>query len=242
MWHRTTRALGHEYIGTVRLLLGLATQTDGVAADVLRGLGVTREAVLARDRSHRGSPALRGARRRAAAQAGATAVRRRSSRLGHTCANTEHVLLAIARLDEGSPRASCASWMQHRLASGRRQRRDSTSTANSVANGADLQNFYGGGLGFRVAMKMGSTVTFVSRKRDSAVEHHRRAAASGALPDLTVQVADVEHVHAEALRPGAQIVYPLTDERWGVRGFFLRTPRPGRYVMEHRGSVSRRDE
>jgi uncharacterized glyoxalase superfamily protein PhnB len=34
----------------------------------------------------------------------------------------------------------------------------------------------------------------------------------------------VDAVHAEAVRRGAEVVYPLTDERWGVRRFFLRDP------------------
>ena len=44
-------------------------------------------------------------------------------------------------------------------------------------------------------------------------------------------------------RRGVQIVYPLTDESWGVRRFFVEEPN-GLVVnvMEHRGSVSRRDE
>jgi uncharacterized glyoxalase superfamily protein PhnB len=34
----------------------------------------------------------------------------------------------------------------------------------------------------------------------------------------------VDAVHAEAVRRGAEVVYPLTDEPWGVRRFFLRDP------------------
>ena len=30
--------------------------------------------------------------------------------------------------------------------------------------------------------------------------------------------------HAQALRRGDDIVYPLTDEPWGVRRFFVRDP------------------
>jgi uncharacterized glyoxalase superfamily protein PhnB len=43
-------------------------------------------------------------------------------------------------------------------------------------------------------------------------------------PNITIEVADVDALHAEALGRGAEIVYPLTDERWGVRRFFLRDP------------------
>ena len=42
--------------------------------------------------------------------------------------------------------------------------------------------------------------------------------------DISVEVEDVEHAYAEAERRGLAIVYPLTDEPWGVRRFFLRDP------------------
>ena len=34
----------------------------------------------------------------------------------------------------------------------------------------------------------------------------------------------MDAVHAEAVRRGTEVVYPLTDESWGVRRFFLRDP------------------
>ncbi|WP_443706209.1 VOC family protein [Qaidamihabitans albus] len=36
--------------------------------------------------------------------------------------------------------------------------------------------------------------------------------------------ATVDAVHAEAVRRGLRIVYPLTDEAWGVRRFFVEDP------------------
>ncbi|WP_116202806.1 VOC family protein [Amycolatopsis circi] len=34
----------------------------------------------------------------------------------------------------------------------------------------------------------------------------------------------VERAHAEAVRRGLRVVYPLTDESWGVRRFFVEDP------------------
>jgi catechol 2,3-dioxygenase-like lactoylglutathione lyase family enzyme len=42
--------------------------------------------------------------------------------------------------------------------------------------------------------------------------------------DINVEVADVDAAHAEAQRRGLEIVYPLTDEPWGIRRFFVRDP------------------
>ena len=38
---RESSALGHDYVGTEHLLLGLIEATDGLAAQVLAGLGIT---------------------------------------------------------------------------------------------------------------------------------------------------------------------------------------------------------
>ncbi|MGH3612429.1 MAG: VOC family protein [Pseudonocardia sp.] len=35
------------------------------------------------------------------------------------------------------------------------------------------------------------------------------------------EAAEVDAAHAEAVRRGMKIVYPLTDEPWGVRRFFV---------------------
>lgn len=43
-------------------------------------------------------------------------------------------------------------------------------------------------------------------------------------PDLSVEVDDVDAVHARAVAAGEEIVYPLTDEPWGLRRFFVRDP------------------
>src|SRR6476646_2496782 len=41
-------------------------------------------------------------------------------------------------------------------------------------------------------------------------------------PDVTVEVDDLDDVHERAVAAGAEIVYPLTDEEWGLRRFFVR--------------------
>jgi uncharacterized glyoxalase superfamily protein PhnB len=42
--------------------------------------------------------------------------------------------------------------------------------------------------------------------------------------DVSAEVADVDAAHADALARGLDIVYPLTDEPWGIRRFFVREP------------------
>ena len=48
-----------------------------------------------------------------------------------------------------------------------------------------------------------------------------------AQPSFGVDVGEpaaVDAAHAEALRRGLRVVYPLTDEPWGVRRFFVEDP------------------
>lgn len=47
------------------------------------------------------------------------------------------------------------------------------------------------------------------------------------LPRLGIDLGEpeaVERAHAEAVRRGLRVVYPLTDESWGVRRFFVEDP------------------
>lgn len=80
-------------------------------------------------------------------------------------------------------------------------------------------------LGLEVAMNMGFVVTLASPSNPTAqVTLIRDDNASGILPQMSIEVADVDDVHARAVSQGVQIVYPLTNEPWGVRRFFLVDP------------------
>jgi catechol 2,3-dioxygenase-like lactoylglutathione lyase family enzyme len=54
-------------------------------------------------------------------------------------------------------------------------------------------------------------------------------------PDVSVEVDDVDAVYDRAVAAGAEIVYPLTDEEWGLRRFFVRDPNGAVInITEHR--------
>jgi catechol 2,3-dioxygenase-like lactoylglutathione lyase family enzyme len=103
----------------------------------------------------------------------------------------------------------------------------------------ECRTFYVELLGFEVAMDMGWIMTFVSPTNPTAqISVMRSDATAPVVPQLTVEVADVDAVHAEAVRRGLEIVYPLTDESWGVRRFFVVDPnRVVLNVVSHRGSA-----
>lgn len=91
----------------------------------------------------------------------------------------------------------------------------------------ESRDFYTAFLGFDVAMDMGWIVTFVSPTNPTAqisVVEASQTPAGHPNAAVTVEVADVDVVHKRALARSLEIVYPLTDEPWGVRRFFVRDP------------------
>ncbi|HEU4896587.1 MAG TPA: VOC family protein [Actinomycetota bacterium] len=67
----------------------------------------------------------------------------------------------------------------------------------------------------------------------------RGDATAPVVAQLTVEVADVDAVHAEAVRRGVELVYPLTEEPWGVRRFFVKDPNGVVLnVASHRGDAA----
>lgn len=89
----------------------------------------------------------------------------------------------------------------------------------------ESREFYVELLGFEVGMDSDWIVTFVSPTNPTAqVSVMKRDATAGVQPRLSIEVADVDAVYARARERGDDVVYPLTDEPWGVRRFFVRDP------------------
>jgi predicted enzyme related to lactoylglutathione lyase len=85
--------------------------------------------------------------------------------------------------------------------------------------------FYEGVLGLDIAMDMGWIITFASPSNPTAqISVVASDTRNEPHADISVEVADVDACHAAAQRQGYSIVYPLTDEPWGVRRFLSGTP------------------
>src|SRR4051812_27129132 len=90
---------------------------------------------------------------------------------------------------------------------------------------AESRAFYVDFLGFQLAMDMGFVLTFVSPSNPTAqISVVQDTGGSTQLPDVSVEVVDVDAMHKRAVERGLEIVYPLTDEPWGVRRFFVVDP------------------
>jgi catechol 2,3-dioxygenase-like lactoylglutathione lyase family enzyme len=87
----------------------------------------------------------------------------------------------------------------------------------------EARDFFVELLGFEVLIDMGWVVTVGSPANPSA-----QVTIVGnddiAAPGISVEVDDVDAVHARALEQGFEIAYALRNENWGVRRFMLREP------------------
>ncbi|HEV3479444.1 MAG TPA: VOC family protein [Gaiellaceae bacterium] len=90
-------------------------------------------------------------------------------------------------------------------------------------------------LGFELAMDMDWIATFVSPTNPTAQVTLIRDDPAGLHPDASVEVEDVDAVHADLVAGGYEVVYGPADEPWGVRRFFVRDPNGiVLNVMQHR--------
>jgi catechol 2,3-dioxygenase-like lactoylglutathione lyase family enzyme len=88
---------------------------------------------------------------------------------------------------------------------------------------SETRTFFVELLGFEVAMDLG-WVTTLADPDDQSVQITIVGGDDMAAPGITVEVPDVDAVHAIAVERGLEIAYPLRDEEWGVRRFMLREP------------------
>ncbi len=87
----------------------------------------------------------------------------------------------------------------------------------------ETRDFFVDLLGFEVAMDLGWVATVVSPANRSA-QVNIIGNDDMAAPGISVEVPDVDAVHARAVEQGLEIAYSLRDEEWGVRRFMLREP------------------
>ena len=107
----------------------------------------------------------------------------------------------------------------------------------ATADPARARAFYEDLLDLKVVMDLGWIVTLAS---DGAAAPQLSFASEGgsgtSVPDLSIEVDDVDRVYERAKAADMDIVYDIVDEPWGVRRFYVRDPF-GRIlnILAHRG-------
>ena len=100
--------------------------------------------------------------------------------------------------------------------------------------------FYAETLGFDVAMDQGWVIGFASPTNPTAqIQVLAADATAPVVPILGIEADDVDALYATVQARGYAIVYPLTDEPWGVRRFFTRDPQGfGINIVSHHAAAT----
>ena len=100
----------------------------------------------------------------------------------------------------------------------------------AVADPAADAPFWTGLLGLDTPMDMGWIVNHSAGPHSAGTAQVQLISRDATAPEdsrVSVEVADLatlQSVHEGAVAARYEIVHPLTDEPWGVRRFFVRTP------------------
>ena len=97
----------------------------------------------------------------------------------------------------------------------------------SSTNIEESKKFYVDFIGLKLAMDMGWILTFVSTSNPTAqvnILQSNQLNVDNSACAISLEVADVKKLYNKALSANMEIVYPLKDEKWGVRRFFVKDP------------------
>lgn len=95
----------------------------------------------------------------------------------------------------------------------------------AVADPAGARAFYQDILGLDVLMDHGWIQTYGSNATMSVQVSFATEGGNGTpVPDLSIEVDDVDEAHRRMLAGGFAIEYGPADEPWGVRRFYVRDP------------------
>lgn len=73
-------------------------------------------------------------------------------------------------------------------------------------------------------MNQGWVARFTSAASGASVQVVTRDATAPEDSVMTIKVDDVDAAYEDAQQRGYEIVHPITDEPWGIRRFFVRSP------------------
>lgn len=88
-----------------------------------------------------------------------------------------------------------------------------------------VRDFYKQLLGLEIVMDHGWIMTFAGQKPSMPQFSVASEGGSGApVPNLSIEVDDVDETYNQAKAMKLEIVYELSKEPWGVRRFFVQDP------------------
>jgi len=96
----------------------------------------------------------------------------------------------------------------------------------AVPNLERAGEFYSDFLGLNVVMNHGWIMTFATdaASQTPQISIATEGGSGTAVPDLSIEVDDVDATYRRAIDQGLHIEYEITNEPWGVRRFYVRDP------------------
>ncbi len=90
------------------------------------------------------------------------------------------------------------------------------------------KSFYSDFLDMQLVMDMEWIVTFASKENPnsqiSVLQFDQKGTLDNSATFLSIEVSDIDALHEKARELKYEIVYPITNEPWGVRRFFVKDP------------------
>lgn len=90
------------------------------------------------------------------------------------------------------------------------------------------KQFYSEFLGMDLAMDMDWILTFVSKENATAqisiFRNNKNKPIDNSAVFLSIEVSDIDNWFERAKKQQIEIVYPISNESWGVRRFFVKDP------------------
>ncbi|MGA7836638.1 MAG: VOC family protein [Ignavibacteriaceae bacterium] len=97
-------------------------------------------------------------------------------------------------------------------------------TSNKIE---ESKKFYSDFVGLKLAMDMGWILTFISESNPTAQINLLRSdkqEIDNSNVAISIESSDVDGLYEKALAENMEIVYPLKNEEWGVKRFFVKDP------------------
>lgn len=90
------------------------------------------------------------------------------------------------------------------------------------------KQFYVEFLEMDLVMNMGWILTFASKENPTAqlsiFQNDKKEELDNTAIFLSIEVSDIDKLYERAKKQNWKIVYPITDESWGLRRFFVKDP------------------
>jgi predicted enzyme related to lactoylglutathione lyase len=88
-----------------------------------------------------------------------------------------------------------------------------------------LAQFYRELLDLETVMDMGWIVTCAADEKAAIqISFASEGGSNTPVPDMSIEVDNIDDVYRRAQQAGHEITYPITDEPWGVRRFYVTDP------------------